>query len=98
MSRTLRPPCTKHGGNGGAGNILGLLPAGRHTVSTDQASINSFLQLLVESRCPLQVSFRHDLLLNPVGAILLVLGVVPPLEQVGDGKSYGILMVMTLAW
>ena len=34
----------------------------------------------------LEVSFRHDLLLVPVGAILLVLGVVDPLVLGGNGE------------
>ena len=71
----------------GADNILGLLPTGRHDVPPIRLA-NSFILSWLEPRfCPSRFPPVHGLLLVPVRANLLVVGVVRPLVNGGDGES-----------
>ena len=66
----------------GSGDILGLVPAGHHTVTTNGPETPPCTCCWYPSRFPPVL----ELLLVTVGAKLVVLGVVPLVVHVGDGE------------
>ena len=70
----------------GAGDILGLVPASRHTVTTNGPDRHLLELVAGDPLCPSKFPSVLELLLVTVGADLLVLGVVLRLEHVGDGE------------
>ena len=70
----------------GSGDILGLLPTGRHIDTTDQTGRHRLALLAGDPLCPSRFPSIHELLLVTVGAELLVLGVARPLVHGGDGE------------
>jgi len=72
----------------GPDDILGLVPADRHEVTTNGPA-DTFLHLwLVPRFCPSRLPSVRGLLLVPVRADLLVAGVVFPLVNGGDGEIH----------
>ena len=72
----------------GPGDILGLVPAGRHKVTTNGPA-DTFLHLWLVTRfCPSRLPPVHGLLLVSVRADLLGVGVVRPLVNGGDGEIH----------
>ena len=70
----------------GSGDILGLLPTGRHTDTTDRTGRHLLALLAGDPLCPSRFPSVHELLLVTVGAKLLVLSVARPLVHGGDGE------------
>ena len=70
----------------GSGNILGLVPTGRHRVTTNGPARHLLALLAGDPLCPSRFPPVHELLLVTVGAELVVLGVVPLVVHVGDGE------------
>ena len=71
----------------GSGDILGLLPTGRHTDTTDRTGRHLLALLAGDPLCPSRFPSVHELLLVTVGAGLEVLGVARPLVHSGDGEN-----------
>ena len=69
----------------GSGNILGLVPAGHQTVTTNGPETPPCTCCWCPL-CPSEFPSVLELLLVTVSADLLVLGVVCLLEYVGDGE------------
>ena len=73
----------------GSGDILGLLPTGRHTDTTDRTGRHLLALLAGDPLCPSRfLPVLREILLVAVRADLLVLGVVSPLAHSGDGESH----------
>ena len=72
----------------GPDDILGLVPAGRHEVTTNGPADNFLALVAGDPLCPSRLPPVHGLLLVPVRADLLVAGVVRPLVNGGDGEIH----------
>ena len=72
----------------GSGDILGLVPTGRHTVTTYRTGRHHLALAAGDPLSPSRFPPVHELLLVPVRANLLVLGVVSLLVHGGDGERH----------